>query len=112
MHNDKHQNLNTIDWQVGSNDIEAWYFRPLENMQMHLAFLDTSSCLRLIFTNTLGHAFEEIEFHDVVSANSFLKANGFKACSNHEGFLSLFSHPVEITKLSWYKEQVYTDQQE
>ena len=112
MHKDKHQNLNSIDWQVSSNAIEAWYFRPLENMQLHLAFMDTSGCLRLIFTNTFGHAFEEIEFDSIDSANHFLEVNGFKACASHNGFKSLFSHPSQITKFNWYEEQVYRVQQE
>ena len=112
MLNDTSKQSNSFDWQLSSDDIEAWYFRPLENMQMHLAFLHTSGCLRLIFTNTIGHAFEEIEFDDVVNANRFLEVNGFKSCASHKGFLSLFSHPTEITKFNWYQEQIYAGRRE
>ena len=83
---------------LATETTECWFFKPLENMQMHLAYLDLTPELRIIFTNTIGHAFEEVAFSGVEGAKSFLDTNGFQACLDNDEFMKLFGLPTTIEK--------------
>lgn len=85
-----------------------WHFKALENMQMHLAYIDLSDEIRVIFTNTIGHCFEEITFQNEKIAYSFLRNNGFKSCTLNGHFMKLFSLPSSIEKHEWYQQKVYS----
>ena len=95
------------EWSLTTKDTECWFFKPMENMQLHLAYLDISCTPRVIFTNTLGHAFEEVFFSDNIDARSFLSTNGFRACSVNAEFMRIFGHPSAVVKYNWYQERVY-----
>ena len=94
-------------YSLRTENKDCWFFKPLENMQMHLAYLDQFYEPRIIFTNTLGHVFEEISLSDDKGAKSFLRTNGFQACLDNDEFMKLFGLPTTIEKYDWYQERVY-----
>jgi hypothetical protein len=96
------------EWTLETANSERWHFKAMENMQMHLAYWDAENGNIVLFTNTMGHVFDEVVCSSSEEVKELFAKHRFRRCVDDKEFMRLFGHPLQIEKHQYYQESFYS----